>query len=517
MNQSFNQELKAEIEEFRAFGHRFLKKEVTAAEFKAKSGGMGVYAQRGGELFMIRLRMPSGVVSREHLELIHHYAQTYGLEKVHLTTRQTFQLHHLPIDAVCDIMEDALDHGLYTRGGGGNYPRNVALSPLSGVEPGEAFDVTPFALLAGEYFLSQITSYRLPRKLKVAFSNSRRDTANARATDLGFLAVRENGVPRFEVWLAGGLGNGYAAGIPLGETIDPREALYHIEAVTRLFIAEGDYENRARARLRYLPAKMGAEGFLSRYREHLAAVKAECRFPELAAGAQENEIEQAPESDDLCLLPQKQKGKYTVLIHPRGGQLGTGELNAVLEFLRPLEEAEVRLTMEESMAVRNLSEQKARELLALTKGFRAGTRVEQSVSCIGVPTCQIGIEKSEALLSAILGELARNAEGARLLPQIHISGCQNSCARHQLASIGFSGKRKRMGEEVVDAYELFLGGGAGSEDFRLARPAGTIPAAEIPKMIGEIAGVLQKKGVAFGDCLAAQEGELEALISRYRI
>ena len=36
-------------------------------------------------------------------------------------------------------------------------------------------------------------------------------------------------------------------------------------------------------------------------------------------------------------------------------------------------------------------------------------------------------------------------------------------------------------------------------------------------MIGEIAGVLQKKGLAFGDCLAAQEGELEALISRYRI
>ena len=67
-------------------------------------------------------------------------------------------------------MEDGLKHGIYTRGGGGNFPRNVALSPLSGVEIGEAFDVTEYALKVNEYLMKDIYKYKLPRKLKVSFS-----------------------------------------------------------------------------------------------------------------------------------------------------------------------------------------------------------------------------------------------------------------------------------------------------------------------------------------------------------
>ena len=90
-------ELLGEIDGFRALGRQFKNKEVTAAEFKGKSGGMGVYAQRGGEKFMIRLRTPSGIVSREHLALIDSYARKYGLSRVHVTTRQAVQLHDLDI------------------------------------------------------------------------------------------------------------------------------------------------------------------------------------------------------------------------------------------------------------------------------------------------------------------------------------------------------------------------------------------------------------------------------------
>ena len=116
---------------------------------------------------MIRLRTSSGVISKEHMRLISSFAEQYKVENIHLTTRQAVQLHNLGIDDVCDIMETAIDHGLYTRGGGGNFPRNVSLSVLSGVEKNEYFDVTDFALKTGEYLMSQITSYKLPRKLKI--------------------------------------------------------------------------------------------------------------------------------------------------------------------------------------------------------------------------------------------------------------------------------------------------------------------------------------------------------------
>ena len=137
--ESYKEFLKSEVQEFRKAGHRFLEKEISKAEFKGISGGMGVYAQQDQKSFMIRLRAPSGLISKEHLNLILSYVHKYGLEKVHLTTRQAVQLHDLDIDSVCDIMEDGIDHDLFTRGGGGNFPRNVSLSPLAGVEKAEAF------------------------------------------------------------------------------------------------------------------------------------------------------------------------------------------------------------------------------------------------------------------------------------------------------------------------------------------------------------------------------------------
>ena len=142
----YKEKLISEIKGFKEKGESFLRKELTVAEFKGISGGMGVYAQKGGEQFMLRLRVSSGILSREYSDLILRLAEKFGIEKLHLTTRQAIQLHDLTLDEVCEIMEESIRNGLYTRGGGGNFPRNVALSPLSGVEKGEAFDVTPLAV-----------------------------------------------------------------------------------------------------------------------------------------------------------------------------------------------------------------------------------------------------------------------------------------------------------------------------------------------------------------------------------
>ena len=116
-------------------------------------------------------------------------AEKYELDKFHLTTREAIQYHNLSIDQVCNIMKDGIDNDIYSRGGGGNYPRNVAMSPLSGVDKDEAFDVTPYALAVNNHFLSKITTYKLPRKFKVSFSSSSDDLGHCNVTDLGFLCT----------------------------------------------------------------------------------------------------------------------------------------------------------------------------------------------------------------------------------------------------------------------------------------------------------------------------------------
>ena len=217
------EKLLSEIEDFRELGHKFYDGEVSMMDFKHASGGMGVYAHKGGKEFMIRLRIPSGIITVPQLNLIYDWAVKYGLDKLHFTTRQAIQYHGISIDSVCDLMEDALKEDIYTRGAGGNFPRNVALSPLSGVDKEEAFDPTPYALAVGNYFMERITTYKLPRKLKVSFSNSERDTAHCTIQDLGFLAVNENGKNQFRVYLGGGLGRNPRLALIYPELINPDE------------------------------------------------------------------------------------------------------------------------------------------------------------------------------------------------------------------------------------------------------------------------------------------------------
>jgi len=263
------EDLIKEISVFRELGHKFVNKEISSAEFKSMSGGMGSYAQRGGKDFMIRLRIPSGIISIDKFKKVYDLAKKQNLDKVHLTTRQAIQLHSLSIDGVCDTMEEALKNDIFTRGGGGNFPRNVSISPLSGVDVEEEFDVTPYAISVNEYFMSKITTYKLPRKLKVSFSSSEKDYGNSTVADLGFLAVKKDNKEYFKVYIGGGIGKNPAKAVEFDTLINTNEILYHVEAITNLFIAEGDYENKNKARIRYIVDRMGEEAFLICYKEHL--------------------------------------------------------------------------------------------------------------------------------------------------------------------------------------------------------------------------------------------------------
>ena len=102
--------MKNEVEELRAKGKGFLDGSVSRVELRGFSGGFGSYAESEDGKFMIRLRMPSGIITKEHFKLVLDYAKDAGLEKIHFTTRQAVQIHDLSIDQVCDMMKDAIEN-----------------------------------------------------------------------------------------------------------------------------------------------------------------------------------------------------------------------------------------------------------------------------------------------------------------------------------------------------------------------------------------------------------------------
>ena len=335
---SLKEALIKEIPVFRDLGHKFVNKEVSSGDFKAMSGGMGSYAQRGGQDFMIRLRIPSGIMSMDKFKKVYELAKKQNLDKVHLTTRQAIQLHSLSIDGVCDTMEEALKNDIFTRGGGGNFPRNVSISPLSGVDVEEAFDVTPYAEAVNEHFMSKITTYKLPRKLKVSFSSSEKDCGNSTVADLGFLAIKKDNKEYFKVYIGGGIGKNPAKSVEFDSLINPNEILYHVEAITNLFIAEGDYENKNKARIRYIVDRMGEEAFLNCYKEHLNKV---FESENLDVNIEYKEYKKQGIKTSIThnrLIPQKQEGLYSVYFHPVCGQLSMSNYKLLIDKLDKLKD-----------------------------------------------------------------------------------------------------------------------------------------------------------------------------------
>lgn len=513
--EALKEKLRSEIPTFLKLGQEYQEKKISMMEFKHKSGGMGVYAQRGGEKFMIRLRLLCGVLDVEQLKLVYEFAKKYQLERLHFTTRQTIQLHDMDIIEVCELMEAALDHDIYTRGGGGNYPRNVSLSPLSGVSTDEVFDVTPFAILVNEHFLEDITNYHLPRKLKVSFSNSAQDTGRATINDLGFMAVEQDGKPYFKLYLCGGCGNHPLISTEYDKLIRPEDVLYYVDGMVKFYMQEGNYENRAKARTRYIAMRMSKEELLEKYTACVEEVKQGKKLKEISAtlSPKSKHIPNC-ECQEAC-IPQRQEGKYTIVIHPTGGQLAMDDCKALIEFLEGKEGIELRLSMDESMYVRNLSMEDAKQLLELTKHYNYQYPVFCSVACIGVPTCQIGICQSQKVMRSIVDALQKQGKGLQYLPVLQISGCNNSCSRHQVAALGFAGRKVKVDGQMADAFEVYAGGKVGLGETHFGQSYGVILADQIPEFVAALATKLEEAGTEFEQYYHKEE--FQDLVTSYKV
>lgn len=513
--ESYKQILLDEIPEFRAKGHNFLNKEMSKMDFKHASGGMGVYAHRDGEHFMIRLRVASGILNLEQLKLVQYFAHKYNLEQLHLTTRQAIQLHGLTIDEVCDIMEEGIHKDMYTRGGGGNFPRNVAISPLSGVDPEDIFDVTPYATKVNEHFMSKITTYKLPRKLKVSFSSSPKDESKATINDLGFMAVKKDGKEYFKVYIAGGMGKNPIKGCEYDELVEPKDILYHVEAMTNLFIEKGNYENKNKARTRYMLMEMGKDALLECYKKHLKEAKEKCNLDLNVTQKVYDKKGISIDVKDDRLVSQRQEGLYSVYVHPVNGQLKVSDLDKIIETVNDMDDIEIRLAMSEGLYIRNLNGEEAKKVLDLTKDITGKYKIQQSTACIGVPICQMGIAESQETLEEIIKTLEEKNYNSDTLPRIHISGCPNSCSTHQVAPIGFAGKKKRVGDKTEDAYELHIGGCATFEETRLGKIYGDVLRREVPNLLFDISEAIAKSNLEFYEFIEKNEDELNTIVNKY--
>lgn len=507
--QSWKQDLPA----FREKTNEFYAGESTVGAYKGFSGYYGSYAQKGGKASMLRLRMPGGRVTKEKLAFVARAIREYKVARAHFTTCQTIQLHDLDADTVCALMEQALDVGIVTMGGGGDFPRNVMCSPLSGVQADEYFDTLPYAEAAGDYLMHFIKAEKMPRKLKVCFSNSPANQTHATYRDLGFVA-RPDG--KFDVYSAGGLGNNPLFGVKVAEAIDPNCILYYIKAMWLTFRSYGNYENRGKARTRYMQEALGgAENYKRAYLEKLDEVIASGEDLTLnITPAPVTKTGDCSTASGPRILPQKQAGLYTVVWHPIGGQPSMESLCALSDAMQTIPDAEIRLAPDETAYIVNLTGAEAEKVLTATPDS-AQSLFETSVSCIGGLTCQVGLRDSQGLLAACVKAVREAGLPDGALPQIHISGCPSSCGTHQTGTIGFRGASRPVDGKPQPGFQLFVGGCDRQGSETMGRILGVVLDADVPAFLVALGREVAASGMDYAAWSAANPDAIDRIAAPY--
>lgn len=503
---------KSRIPEFREAEQRFFSGQMTAKDYKGISGKFGSYAQKGGELGMIRLRMCGGHMTKDKLSFIIDECERYGVSRIHTTTCETVQLHNLKGDDIADIMERALDHGINTQGGGGDNPRNVSATSLSGVEPGEKFDVYPYAKATEAYLLDIMTEIKMPRKLKVTFSSSDRNETHATFRDLGFIA---NDDGTFDVWAAGGLGNNPLLGIRVAEGIDPSKTLYYVRAMVDTFMKHGNYENRARARTRYMRIDLGDDVFIKAYGEALSALYEKGGLDIHPEPDTFPEKEPKEVSGDR-IFKQKQPGLYYVAYHPVGGDIPLDTLKRIRDAIADIWDAEVRVAPDSTLYIINLSGDEALKVRDATEGG-ARTLFETSVSCIGSTICQQGLRDSSGTLFSMIDAVRDAGIPDNALPRFRISGCTSSCGNHQVGMLGLQGASKSVDGKSVPVFNLTVNGCGLQGKERFGDAVGAVPVDRCPDMAVFLGKTVAASGKDFDSWLSTDGKDLAGVLKDYLV
>jgi sulfite reductase (ferredoxin) len=452
-------------------------------KFRSLRLARGVYGQRQAGVQMIRIKIPYGKMTTKQLRRLCIVSDEYSKGRLHTTTRQCIQIHYVNLDRTPQLWAELEKDQITIREACGNAVRNVTASIDAGINPDEAFDVSPYAHNIFEFFLRQPFGQELGRKFKISVSGAENDNAFSFMHDVGLIAKVKDGVKGFKVMVGGGLGAQPKMAECAYEFIPANEVIPFIESCVRLFDRYGERSNRAKARLKYLLADWGIEGLkekLDEMRLSLTNQKFEMTedVPRAYSGPNLN-YNVAPKTtieDEEAyniwyktnVKDQKQNGFKSVYIRLTSGDFFTNEARVLADLVDDYAGDDIRIGINQGLQLRYVKAESLAYIYSVLKSInmvKPGFDSTMDVtSCPGTTTCNLGISDStfaakemEKFMAIKHPDLVFNNE-----IKIKISGCMNSCGQHSLAQIGFHGStiRVKSTKKVMPALQVLLGGGA---------------------------------------------------------
>jgi ferredoxin-nitrite reductase len=473
---------------------------------------VGLYPQRqGGDAFMLRVKVPGGVLTAEQAREIGVVADAFGEgpddsavfgnRYADITTRQDIQIHWIRIGDVPRIWQRLSDVGITTVQACGDSARNVLCCPVSGVDAQEAFDALPVALQISEFFTGNREYANLPRKFKMSVTGCLEDCAQAEINDIGLWPARApDGTLGFNVLAGGGLSDGERLASDIDVFVLREQAVELTRAIAQTFGELGNRENRGMARMRYLVQELGPEGFR-------AEVAARARFALATAG---EELTRRYRGDHVGVHPQGQPGLFYVGCSVPVGRMSGIELVEAGRLARTYGDGHVRLGTDQNFVLSGVAEERLDDLLGeeLLQKYSPfpGPFIRGVVACTGSEFCRFAVvetkeravrwarwmdenlaEQPDVARGADVGAPDRGVPGVRGadagIIRMHFSGCPASCAQPQIADIGFRGDTAHVGEHITEAVDIGLGGSLGAEAGFIDWVEGARPVEEVPEAL----------------------------------
>jgi len=452
--------------------------------------GAGVVGGKNGEgkalpYFMVRIRIPNGLLHAHQLRTIADVTERYARSTADFTVRQNVQLHWVTVENLPDVLEALWRAGLTTTGSCGDDTRNITGCPLAGVDADEIFDASALALEADRYFVGNAQFYNLPRKFKICITGCRVWCAYPEINDVGLTAItrtlRGQEETGFSLRIGGGLSTDPHLAVRLNVFVRQSEVLPVLRGVAEIF-RDSDVlrENRERARLKFLFLKHGwtAESFQQELEQRLGF--------RLEPAADE----QPPEDvyrDHVGIHPQKQPGSFYVGAAVLRGRISAQQLRAAANLAEQYASGDVRITNMQNLLMVNVPgrnvEALAGELSANGLPVQGSPFWRGAVACSGSEYCKLAITETKAFSRWLVEELEERLPGFEQHLKLHVTGCPNSCGQHWIADLGLEGKKIKHDGRLQDAYYFCVGGAVGLHQ-SIARPVGyRCVAAEVPDAI----------------------------------
>ncbi|MBI1919968.1 MAG: nitrite/sulfite reductase [Geobacter sp.] len=396
----------------------------------------GVYQQRQAENFMMRVKVPGGVLSAEQALKISEIADRFAGGRVHLTTRNSIEFHWLKEESLAEIGKMLAAVGLTSRGACGGAVRGVVCStPFSAGFPA----AQTLARKIHHHFTQNPHFEGLPKKFKIAVNADYSDPRHL-IQDIGLVyAGTAEERDYYDVWAAGGLGREPTEGFLLKGKVAQENIIPLIESVVSVYKERTPQGKR----LKHLVREIGREEFLREIQERMDT----CGPLALPDGFDKG-------------LTARPAAEASLHIEARvfAGELEAAALRNLAGIAAKHAEGFMVLTGDQNVAfiMKDQDSCDAAAMALAAVGFGGNSREERVLFrvCPGNHECRMGLAPTRDVARALLESIGPKGEALSWA----IAGCPNSCSQPQLAQAGVVTSKIEKSEsgELTPLFDLWL-------------------------------------------------------------